>query len=165
MEQTKQAAEAERLVQTYADMILRLCYTYLNNTQDAEDICQETFLKLLTAPRTFASREHEKAWVLRTAANACKDLLKSPRRSRTCSLEVCADLPTPAAQHSGVLDAVQSLDTPYRTVLYLHYYEGYSLKEIAQILDIPAATAGTRLRRGREKLKTILEEDSYEICV
>ena len=95
MEQTKQAAEAERLVQTYADMILRLCYTYLNNTQDAEDICQETFLKLLTAPRTFASREHEKAWVLRTAANACKDLLKSPRRSRTCSLEVCADLPTP----------------------------------------------------------------------
>ena len=100
MEQTKQAAEAERLVQTYADMILRLCYTYLNNTQDAEDICQETFLKLLTAPRTFASREHEKAWVLRTAANACKDLLKSPRRSRTCSLEVCADLPTPAAGHA-----------------------------------------------------------------
>ena len=80
-------AEAERLVDTYSDMILRLCYTYLKNTQDAEDICQDVFLKLLTGNQTFSSAEHEKAWVLRTASNACKDLLKSAARKRTCPLD------------------------------------------------------------------------------
>ena len=74
--------EAERLVDTYSDMILRLCYTYLKNTQDAEDICQEVFLKLLTGRMSFTSAAHEKAWILRTASNACKDLLKSAARKR-----------------------------------------------------------------------------------
>ena len=69
--------EAERLVQTYSDMILRLSYTYLKSTQDAEDICQTVFLKLLTGGMVFDSPEHEKAWILRTAANACKDVLRS----------------------------------------------------------------------------------------
>ena len=59
--------EAERLVQTYSDMILRLSYTYLKSTQDAEDICQTVFLKLLTGGMVFDSPEHEKAWILRTA--------------------------------------------------------------------------------------------------
>ena len=165
MEQTKQAAEAERLVQTYADMILRLCYTYLNNTQDAEDICQETFLKLLTAPRTFASREHEKAWVLRTAANACKDLLKSPWRQRSQSLDVGLEVPAPQAGDGSVLEAVNQLPPHYRAVIYLFYYEGYQAAEIGQILGIPTATVHTRLARGRAKLKELLGGYGYEQLV
>ena len=74
--------EAERLVQTYSDMILRLSYTYLKSTQDAEDICQTVFLKLLTGGMVFDSPEHEKAWILRTAANACKDALRAAHRLR-----------------------------------------------------------------------------------
>ena len=66
------AREAERLVNTYSDLILRLSYTYLKSTQDGEDICQGVLLKLLTEGRTFDSPEHEKAWVVRTAINACK---------------------------------------------------------------------------------------------
>ena len=69
--------EAERLVQTYSDMILRLSYTYLKSTQDAEDICQTVFLKLLTGGMVFDSPEHEKAWIIRATANACKDVRAS----------------------------------------------------------------------------------------
>ena len=69
---------AEYLVETYADAILRLSYTYLKNTHDAQDVCQTVFVKLLTEPRDFESPAHERAYVLRMAANACKDLLKSP---------------------------------------------------------------------------------------
>ena len=78
---------AEYLAQTYSDAILRLSYTYLKNTSDAQDICQSVFVKLLTQPQEFESAEHERAYILRMAANACKDLLKSPWRKRTCGLE------------------------------------------------------------------------------
>ena len=69
---------AEYLAETYADAILRLSYTYLKNTHDAQDVCQTVFVKLLTEPRDFESPAHARAYVLRMAANACKDLLKSP---------------------------------------------------------------------------------------
>ena len=69
---------AEYLAETYADAILRLSYTYLKNTHDAQDVCQTVFVKLLTEPRDFESPAHERAYVLRMAADACKDLLKSP---------------------------------------------------------------------------------------
>ncbi len=70
--------QAERLVNAYADAILRLSYSYLKNTDDAQDICQTVFVKLLSEPREFESAEHERAYILRMASNACKDLLKSP---------------------------------------------------------------------------------------
>ena len=83
-------AEAERLVHSYSDLILRLSYTYLKSTDDAQDICQTVFLKLLQKPREFASPEHEKAWIIRTAANLCKDHLKSHWRRTTVALEAAA---------------------------------------------------------------------------
>ena len=165
MRQPTPQAEAERLVSTYSDLILRLCYTYLKNTYDAEDICQEVLLKLLSGNYAFASPEHEKAWIITTASNACKDLLKCAGRSRVCTLESCAEQSAPAMPESHVLDAVQALPEHYREVIYLYYYEGYDLKEIGKLLSIPAATAGTRLSRGREKLKTMLGGTTYEQCV
>ena len=78
------AERAEYLAETYADAILRLSYTYLKNTHDAQDVCQTVFVKLLTEPRDFESPAHERAYVLRMAANACKDLLKSPWRRTAC---------------------------------------------------------------------------------
>lgn len=79
--------EPERLVERYADLVLRLSYTYLKSTHDAEDICQNVFLKLLIGRYAFESPEHEKAWIIRASANACKDLLRSSRhRKRTANL-------------------------------------------------------------------------------
>ena len=100
---------AEYLAQTYADAILRLSYTYLKNTQDAQDICQTVFVKLLTEPREFESSAHERAYVLRMASNACKDILKSPWRKKTCGLETCMELPAPEEADGSLLAAVGSM--------------------------------------------------------
>ena len=101
--------QAERLAKTYADPILRLSYTYLKNTHDAQDICQTVFVKLLTEPREFESPEHERAYILRMAANACKDLLKSPWRQRSESLDEGMQVPAPEAADGSVLEAVEQL--------------------------------------------------------
>ena len=148
--------QAERLANAYADAILRLSYTYLKNTQDAQDICQTVFVKLLAEPREFESAEHERAYVLRMAANACKDLLKSPWRRRTCGLEAVLEVPAPEAGDGSVLSAVNELPAHYRAVIYLFYYEGYQAAEIGKILGVPTATVHTRLARGRAKLKDML---------
>ena len=143
--------QAERLANTYADAILRLSYTYLKNTHDAQDICQTVFVKLLMEPREFKSPEHERAYILRMAANACKDLLKSPWRRRTCDLEACAQVPAPETSDGSVLAAVNQLPAHYRSVIYLFYYEGYQASEIGEILGVPTATIHTRLARdGRD---------------
>lgn len=148
--------QAERLANAYADAILRLSYTYLKNTQDAQDVCQTVFVKLLAEPREFESAEHERAYVLRMAANACKDLLKSPWRKRTCGLEAVLEVPAPEAGDGSVLSAVNQLPAHYRAVIYLFYYEGYQAAEIGKILGVPTATVHTRLARGRAKLKDML---------
>ena len=153
---------AEYLVQTYSDLILRLSYTYLGSTHDAQDICQSVLLGLLTDNRVFTSSEHEKAFVIRSTANACKDVLKSAWRRRTCGIEACAETPAPAPEEHGLLAAVQELPRKYREAIYLHYYEGYAVNEIAGLLGQPAATVSTHLRRGREKLKTMLGGQGYE---
>ena len=160
-----QNQRAEYLAQTYADAILRLSYTYLKNTHDAQDICQTVFVKLLTEPREFDSPDHERAYILRMAVNACKDLLKSPWRKRTCGLEACAQVPAPEAADGSLLAAVNSLPPHYRAVIYLYYYEGYQASEISAILGIPAATVHTRLARGRAKLKELLGGTEYERTV
>ena len=157
--------QAERLTNTYADAILRLSYAYLKNTQDAQDVCQTVFVRLLTEPREFESGEHERAYILRMAANACKDLLKSPWRRRTCDLEACAQVPAPETSDGSVLAAVNQLPAHYRSVIYLFYYEGYQASEIGGILGVPTATIHTRLARGRARLRELLGGTEYEQTV
>ena len=157
--------QAERLANTYADAILRLSYAYLKNTQDAQDVCQTVFVRLLTEPREFESGEHERAYILRMAANACKDLLKSPWRRRTCDLEACAQVPAPETSDGSVLAAVNQLPAHYRSVIYLFYYEGYQASEIGEILGVPTATIHTRLARGRARLRERLGGPEYEQTV
>ena len=157
--------QAERLTNTYADAILRLSYAYLKNTQDAQDVCQPVFVRLLTEPRAFESGEHERAYILRMAANACKDLLKSPWRRRTCDLEACAQVPAPETSDGSVLAAVNQLPAHYRSVIYLFYYEGYQASEIGEILGVPTATIHTRLARGRARLRELLGGTEYEQTV
>ena len=158
-ERTWDRTEVERLVETYSDLILRLSYSYLKSTEDAKDICQMVFLKLLEKPRTFASPEHERAWIIRTAANICKDVLKSHWRRTTVDMDAAGDVPAPQAEEGSLLAAVGLLPPKYRAVIYLYYYEGYAAKEIAQMLGENPATVSTRLNRGRAKLKTMLESE------
>ncbi len=152
----------EYLVDRYSDTILRLSFSYLKNMHDAQDVCQTVFVKLITTDNTFADTEHEKAYILRVTANTCKDILRSAWRNRTCTLEHCADIVSPNMDdESSLLWAVGQLDTKYRTVIHLHYYEGYKAHEIAKIMSVPTATIHTRLIRGRERLKKILGGEDY----
>lgn len=151
MKETK-SSEAERLVNAYADLILRLSYTYLRSTHDAEDICQTVFLKLLAGGYTFDSPAHEKAWVIRTTANACKDELRAYRR-RNAPLEAAGEVAAPEEPDSALLEAVLALPEKYREAVYLHYYEGYSVREVAELLNRSGAAVFAHLSRGRKKLR------------
>ena len=153
---------AHHLVETYADAILRLSFSYLKNTADAQDVCQTVLVKLLTQPKQFDSPAQERAWVLKVTANQCRDLLKSAWRQKTCCLEACQEPAAPEAPSGEVWEAVSALPDKYRAVVYLHYYEGYRAEEIGQLLGLPVNTVYTRLARARAQLKKLLEGDSYE---
>ena len=151
--------EAERLVHAYSDLILRLSYTYLKSTHDAQDICQTVFLKLLQRREPFDSEEHERRWVIRAAVNLCKDYLKSHWFRTTVALEAAAAVPAPQAEEGSMLAAVELLPPKYRAVIYLYYYEGYEAKEIAELLGETPAAIAARLSRGRRQLRTLLESE------
>ena len=147
----------ETAVERNAQHMLRAARTILHSTSDAQDAVQEAFLKLLQKQPTFQDAEHEKAWLLRVTINLAKN--EARRKNRFADGEAPDFIFEKPEETSDVLRAVQSLPASYRIVIHLYYYEGYSIKEIARLLHLPAATVGTRLRRGREKLKTILEQE------
>lgn len=153
--------QASRLVSRYADMILRISYQYLKQTCDAEDICQSVFVKYLTANLRFQSPEHEKAWIIRTTINACKDHLKSAFFRRTAPLEEAEAIAAAPVQvpDTDLLEAMKRLPRNYRISIYLYYYEGYSAREIGTMLGKNEATINQYLSRGRRKLRTYLTEE------
>lgn len=154
--------EVNAAIDRYADTIRRVCMLYLKNSADTEDVFQTVFLKYLLSDQVFESQEHEKAWFLRVAVNACKDLRKSFFRSRMVSLEELTDLPAQLPEdHREVLEAVLSLPRKNREVVYLHYYEGYTAPQISQILGKNASTVYTLLTRSRQMLREKLGGDEF----
>ena len=151
---------ADRLVDMYADMILRISYMYLKQTHSAEDICQDVFLKLLSGNLEFTSREHEKSWIIRTTINACKDHLRTDFWRRAVDLEGALEIESPEKPDSELLDLVMMLPKNYRVSIYLHYYEGYQVNEIASILGKSPNTVSAYLYRGRSKLRIMIENES-----
>lgn len=152
-------AQARRLVALYADMILRISYQYLKQTCDAEDICQTVFLKYITANMEFDNAEHEKAWIIRTTINTCKDHLRSAFFRRTVALEDAAQIAAPDVPDTWLLDAMKNLPEKYRISLYLYYYEEYSTREIAGVMGVSESSVAQYLSRGRRKLRTYLTEE------
>ena len=148
-----------RVVEDYSPMLLRLAMTRSLSTADAEDAVQEVFLRLLTQLPRFRDGEHERAWLIRTTIHRASDLRKAAS-NRTLPLEEAEVVAMPEeAESSPILSAVQALPEKYSTVIHLYYYEGYTIKEIAKLLGLPTPTVGTRLSRGREKLRKLLEEE------
>ncbi|HJC80136.1 MAG TPA: sigma-70 family RNA polymerase sigma factor [Candidatus Mediterraneibacter excrementipullorum] len=150
--------EANRAVDLYGDTVRRICMIHLKNKADTEDIFQNVFLKYVLRTAPFDSPEHEKAWIIRVTANACKDLLRSFFRSRTVSLDVLIETPREMPEdHSDILEAVLALPEKYKDPIYLHYYEGYTAEEIGRILGKNTNTVYTLLTRARQMLKNRLE--------
>ena len=151
-------AYINHLVAEYSPMLLRLACTRLESTQDAEDAVQEVFLKLLTAAPQFRDAGHERAWLIRATLHRAADLRRLAA-NRNVPLEEAALAAAPEPE-SALRDAVRALPEKYSAVIHLHYYEGYSIREIAKLLGVPAPTVGTRLARGRERLRQMLKEGS-----
>lgn len=153
--------EADRLVNTYSDLILRLSYTYLHSTFDAEDICQSVLYKYLASGQSFENTDHEKAWIIRATINACKDELRKFHR-KTIPLDENVENAAPEVPSSEVLDAVMELPQNYREAIYLFYIEGYSISEIANLLGESKTSVAAHLSRGRKKLREKLERKRHE---
>ena len=148
-----------RCVAEHSDMLLRLACTRLGSTADAEDAVQEAFLRLLTARPVFRDQEHEKAWLIRTTLQRASDIRRKAER-RAVPLEEIGEPAAPDGPGEELRSAVRALPERYGAVIHLYYYEGYPIKEIAKLLGLPAATVGTRLARGRERLRQMLKEDA-----
>ncbi len=149
--------DAGRFVDAYADTILRLSLAHGLTRQDAQDICQDLFLKLLTKKKSFRDAEHEKAWVVCAAGNACKNLLRSSHRRRCAPLEYARDVTMPQSDRE-LIGLIQALPENARSTVSLYYLEGYSVDETAQLLGISAMAVRKRLERARKQLKTELKE-------
>ena len=146
------------LIDEYGNSILRLAYSYLHNMEDAEDILQDTLLQFIKTKPSLNGPEHEKAWLLRVAANLSKNKIKYNKLRETDEL---ADELVGSEEEdlAFVWDAVKKLPEKYREVVHLFYQEGFSTREIAAILDRNEATVRSDLKRGREQLKSILKEE------
>ncbi|MCL2035261.1 MAG: RNA polymerase sigma factor [Oscillospiraceae bacterium] len=150
-------AEASRALELYADTVRRICFIHLKNHADVEDVFQDVFMKYILYEQPFQSDAHEKAWLIRVAINASKDIHKNFFRRHFTSFDERYNEPFYLLEHeSSVLSAVLRLPEKYRDVIYLHYYEGYSAVEIAKILGKKENTIYTWLDRARKKLKEML---------
>ena len=150
-------AQAERLLDKYGNSVLRMAYGYLHNMTDAEDIVQETMIRFLNAAPAFESPAHEKAWLLRVAANLSKNRIayNKIRQSDELNEEITAE---EAEDLSFVWEAVKQLPPTQSEVVHLFYHEGYSTAEIAELLKRKEATVRSDLKRARERLRAILKE-------
>ena len=142
------------IVHTYSPLLLRAAFLYLKNATDAEDVVQDVFVSYMERKPHFENEAARKAWLYKTTANRCRDRLRSGWVKRRAQLT--EDLSYLPEESSELLGALFKLDEKYRIPLHLHYYEGYSIKEIAAILKLPANTVGSRLSRGRALLKRLI---------
>ena len=144
--------------ENYIDTVYRVAFSMLKNPHDADDVTQEVFLKLYTAHGEFQSDAHVKNWLIKVTVNACRNVFRIPWRRVEDIEEYAQALGFETPEQSDLFLAVNSLDRKYRIAVHLYYFEGYSVKEIGEILGVSENTVSTRLARARGKLKAILTE-------
>ena len=156
----------EEMVAQYQALLLKMCYIWLCDVEQARDAVQETFLKAYKSQARLHDAAGEKAWLLKIARNTCRDMRRSAWFRHTDRHITPEDLPEAAAPvHQKDLDltaAILRLPDKMKDVILLHYYENLSVTEIARLLEIKQPTVSSRLKRAREKLRDILEEENQK---
>lgn len=152
--------DLEKAISQYADMIYRIAVAITGNKADADDVFQETFLRLVKNQGKIQSEEHLKAWLIKVAGNCAKSMVASPWNQKTQGLMEKDTRRVQGAdeKQNRLLMELHTLPRKYSLVLYLFYYEGYSVKEIAKLLEKNENSIKTLLKRGRNLLKKNLEE-------
>ncbi len=154
--------QAALLYERYATDVLRVSYFYLGNREQAEDVTQDVFVRLMENKPVLVPGS-EKAWLLKVALNRCRDLWRSSWHKRVLlgskklDLIPDSDRIEERLEKEALMQAVNALPPPEREVFLLFYYQGYSTEETAKILDMPEGTISSRLSRGRQKLRQFLD--------
>lgn len=148
-----------QVVARYQDTIFRLAYSYTKNHFDADDLTQNVLLQLYKTDKAFESEAHLKNWLMCVTVNQCKNLFRAPWRKHENLEDYANTLVFPEEDGKDLFCMVMGMDQKYRVSLLLHYYEGYSIREIAQIMNVPEKTVSTRLARGRKILKEMLTKE------
>ena len=155
--------EMAALYRRHVSMVYQICLMLLKNVPDAEDATQNVFRKVMEQDKPFRDPEHEKAWLIVTARNECRDQLKHwwrrNRESETALLHVSSR----QSEDNGLKELIWELPEQDRLVLYLYYYQGYTAQEIAELLGKNPSTVRTWLVRARKKLKLRMEAEGYDI--
>ncbi len=158
----------ERIVDEYGNTIWRMCYMYLKDKQLAEDVMQDTLIKVYEKYHTLQENGNEKAWIMKIAINTCKNYLKTnwlkcvivgikKDERKEKSLE---EIFLTQERERELFSSILMLKNKYKDVILLFYYQEMKIREIAEILDITEATVSMRLQRARILLKNLLGEDA-----
>ena len=155
-------ASFNQLIKKYGNQVLQICYLYVKNYHTAQDLTQETFIRVYNKYYTLRDKTYEKTWIMKIAVNTCKNYLKM---IKIVPLSLNDQYQVPSPDHYDVLlntNAVTSyvvqLPEKYKEIVMLYYYEEFSIKEISQILKLKETTVLQRLKRARQKLRPLLEE-------
>ena len=146
--------DIETLFEQYRDDVYRLALSYTKSIQEAEDVCQTVFLKLMEQKRIEPGKE--RAWLMQVTANRCKNLLRSSWWKRTVPVE--ETMPAPDLQYTDIWENVMALPPKYRVLVYLRYYEELTTREMAELLHISQSAVTTRLSRARQMMREQLQE-------
>lgn len=152
--------EFESIYHRYKQLLFHIAYSYVKNVEDAEDLVQETFMKRLYKAPVFFSEEHEKRWMIRIVVNLSKNHVTSFWHKKRTVMEKLPEQAAPGLREAeqDLWQEVLALPDKYKISMYLHYYEGYTCKEIAEILGCKESAIKMRLKKGRELLKMELLE-------
>ncbi len=154
--------DRDRIVELHADTVWRVALSRTGKEDAAEEVFQDTFMRLFEKERSFETEEHRKAWLIRTALICCKRYLSVSFRNATVALEELEGCLALAEEDKGLFHAMLSLPSKYRIPIQLYYIEGVPAQDCAQILGIPSGTFRSRLSRGKVLLKELLKgEDLY----
>ncbi|MDW7740626.1 MAG: sigma-70 family RNA polymerase sigma factor [Bacillota bacterium] len=158
MNRTNSAEETvSAAIEKYADMVRRICFLQLKNSADVEDVFQDVFLKYYLNSGMLQEERHQKAWLCRVTYNKCKDMNKSVWSRRTVSINDL-EIPFENEEESELMAAVLRMSPADKNLIYLHYFEGLTIPEIAEITRQKTNTVYSQLRRARGKLKREMGE-------
>ncbi len=143
----------------YADMLYRLALTHLGTREDAEDAVHDVFAKYMIASPSFRDSEHEKAWFIRTTVNRCHDIFRHRARRNHLALEEAENIGHTHEDEPEIIRVVHSLPEKYKSVVVLHYLEGFSVEETARILSLTVSAVKMRLSRGRDYIKELIGKE------
>lgn len=161
MEGPRSREELADLYRRHISMVYQICLMLMKNVPDAEDAAQNVFRKVMEYDQPFRDPEHEKAWLIVTARNECKNQLKHWWRTRRAGEETLQNLTWEQPEDGALWELILTLPERERMVLYLYYYQGYSTMEAAEILGKNPSTVRGWLVKARWKLKEVLEVNEY----